>query len=84
MATYNNHFISFAIALILLPTICMATEYTVGDKKGWTINFDYQAWAKGKEFRVGDTLGMYTTDRFNFSLCACKLFSVRLEERFVS
>ncbi|KAA8522310.1 hypothetical protein F0562_012983 [Nyssa sinensis] len=28
----------------------------VGDDKGWTPNFDYQAWAEGKEFVVGDKL----------------------------
>ncbi|KAJ9556087.1 hypothetical protein OSB04_010701 [Centaurea solstitialis] len=31
-------------------------EILVGDDKGWTKNFDYQAWANGKEFYVGDTL----------------------------
>lgn len=29
----------------------------VGDDQGWTTNYDYQAWAKGKEFHVGDKLG---------------------------
>ncbi|KAJ0982583.1 hypothetical protein J5N97_010838 [Dioscorea zingiberensis] len=33
-----------------------ATEHIVGDDNGWTLNFDYQAWAQGKEFRVGDKL----------------------------
>ncbi|GMN66817.1 hypothetical protein TIFTF001_035908 [Ficus carica] len=51
-----NHFISLAIAVILLPSIAFATEYVVGDDKGWTTNFDYQAWAKNKVFYVGDTL----------------------------
>ncbi|KAE8008184.1 hypothetical protein FH972_004721 [Carpinus fangiana] len=44
-----------AILAILVPSI-LATEFLVGDDKGWTINFDYQAWAKGKEFHVGDKL----------------------------
>ncbi|KAM0069860.1 putative Phytocyanin domain, cupredoxin [Helianthus debilis subsp. tardiflorus] len=30
--------------------------FVVGDDYGWTLNFDYQAWAKGKEFAVGDKL----------------------------
>ncbi|KAE8008185.1 hypothetical protein FH972_004722 [Carpinus fangiana] len=42
-----------AILAILVPSI-LATEFVVGDHKGWTINFDYQAWAEGKEFHVGD------------------------------
>ncbi|XP_055808298.1 blue copper protein-like [Solanum dulcamara] len=39
-----------------LPEITKATEYWVGGEKGWTIDADYQAWAKGKTFEVGDTL----------------------------
>ncbi|KAJ9556089.1 hypothetical protein OSB04_010703 [Centaurea solstitialis] len=31
-------------------------EILVGDDKGWTMNFDYQAWANGKKLYVGDTL----------------------------
>ncbi|KAK8599072.1 hypothetical protein V6N13_077012 [Hibiscus sabdariffa] len=34
----------------------LATEFTVGDEKGWHLDFDYQGWATGKEFRVGDKL----------------------------
>nr|XP_016437580.1 PREDICTED: blue copper protein-like [Nicotiana tabacum] len=39
-----------------LPAITMATEYWVGGDKGWTLDVDYQAWAKDKTFKVGDTL----------------------------
>ncbi|XAR55013.1 hypothetical protein NMG60_11030380 [Bertholletia excelsa] len=42
-------------AAIALPP-CLATEFVVGDNKGWALNFDYQAWTQGKEFRVGDKL----------------------------
>ena len=49
-------FITLAIIAIFIPSIS-AVEYVVGDDKGWTINFDYQAWAQGKEFHVGDKLG---------------------------
>ncbi|XP_059296123.1 blue copper protein-like [Lycium ferocissimum] len=31
-------------------------KYWVGGDKGWTIDVDYQAWAKDKTFKVGDTL----------------------------
>ncbi|KAK2638323.1 hypothetical protein Ddye_026118 [Dipteronia dyeriana] len=55
MASYR--FITLAIvAIIVLPTVVMATEHIVGDDKGWTVNFNYQDWAKDKVFRVGDTL----------------------------
>ena len=35
----------------------MATEFSIGDDQGWTINFNYEAWAKEKVFHVGDKLG---------------------------
>lgn len=50
-------FIVLAILAIVSPTIS-ATDYIVGDDKGWTINVDYQAWAQGKLFYVGDNLGI--------------------------
>jgi hypothetical protein len=53
-----QYFFILAIAAILVPSVS-ATEFVVGDDKGWNINFDYQAWAQGKEFHVGDTLGIY-------------------------
>ncbi|XP_010645994.2 blue copper protein 1a-like [Vitis vinifera] len=47
-------------------TVAMATEFTVGDDQGWTINFDYEAWAKDKVFHVGDKLVFkYTAGRHN-------------------
>lgn len=48
--------IAVAIMAIFVPSIS-AVEFVVGDETGWTINFDYQAWAQGKEFYVGDKLG---------------------------
>ncbi|KAA8518386.1 hypothetical protein F0562_015731 [Nyssa sinensis] len=46
----------FIIFAIVCPAIVSAKEFIVGDDIGWTTNFDYQAWAQGKEFRVGDKL----------------------------
>uniref|UniRef100_A0A7N0TCU1 Phytocyanin domain-containing protein n=1 Tax=Kalanchoe fedtschenkoi TaxID=63787 RepID=A0A7N0TCU1_KALFE len=51
----NLFLVIFAIAAIFFPT-SFATEFIVGDESGWTINYDYQAWAAGKKFHVGDTL----------------------------
>ncbi|KAH7514058.1 hypothetical protein FEM48_Zijuj11G0048200 [Ziziphus jujuba var. spinosa] len=50
-----NMLITIAIIGVLAPS-ALAKEFVVGDEKGWTINFDYQAWAEGKDFRVGDRL----------------------------
>ncbi|KAI3792516.1 hypothetical protein L2E82_06398 [Cichorium intybus] len=31
-------------------------HHVVGDDKGWTLDVDYQAWANGKKFTIGDKL----------------------------
>ncbi|KAL5720618.1 hypothetical protein ACHQM5_013269 [Ranunculus cassubicifolius] len=56
MASSNQFLITFTIVAIVLPTVALATEYTVGDDSGWTVGFNYSTWAKDKEFKVGDTL----------------------------
>ncbi|KGN49700.2 stellacyanin [Cucumis sativus] len=54
-----------AIVAILLPCV-LGKEYVVGDEHGWSINFDYQAWAQGKLFFVGDSLIFnYQQERHN-------------------
>ncbi|KVH90115.1 blue copper protein-like [Cynara cardunculus var. scolymus] len=56
MAT-NKWSIIFLIAIVAaLATSVSAKVFIVGDHKGWTLNFDYQAWANGKKFVVGDKL----------------------------
>ncbi|KAI4985393.1 hypothetical protein ZWY2020_018023 [Hordeum vulgare] len=45
-----------AAALAFLPGLAVGTEHMVGDDKGWTLNFNYTAWADTKQFVVGDTL----------------------------
>lgn len=58
MTTFSHVVVLVAISVaMLLPMTTVATEYVVGDDSGWTTNFDYQNWAKDKQFYVGDTLG---------------------------
>ncbi|KAE8684730.1 annexin D3 [Hibiscus syriacus] len=52
----SNKLFMLAIVVVFLPAMAVGTEYIVGDDKGWTINFDYQAWAKDKVFHLGDKL----------------------------
>lgn len=62
-------FAILAALLAALPAFARATEHVVGDYSGWTTNFNYSAWAEGREFRVGDTLGiakLYLFLRFLF------------------
>ncbi|WKA02184.1 hypothetical protein VitviT2T_020402 [Vitis vinifera] len=62
----SKQFTALAIFAIVLPAMAMAIEFTVGDDQGWTINFDYEAWAKDKVFHVGDKLVFkYTAGRHN-------------------
>ncbi|CAL4927768.1 unnamed protein product [Urochloa decumbens] len=48
--------VATAIAVVLLPALASATDHVVGDAHGWTLGFDYAAWAESKQFTVGDTL----------------------------
>ena len=64
----SKHLAALAIFTILLPALAMATEFTVGDDQGWTINFAYEAWAKDKVFHVGDKLGNVAQTITFFSL----------------
>ncbi|GJX16300.1 blue copper protein-like protein [Tanacetum coccineum] len=59
MATLDHIVVVLAVlAIMLLPTTTEATDYVVGDGSGWTLDFDYQAWANSKTFKVGDNLVM--------------------------
>lgn len=60
MASSNHFLITLAIISVVLPTVAFATEFKVGDGSGWTVGFDYAAWAEDKEFYVGDKLGKTT------------------------
>ena len=51
-------FVVFAIAAAaIFSNGAMAMEYVVGDDQGWRPGFNYTAWAEGKQFLVGDSLG---------------------------
>ncbi|CAM8876894.1 unnamed protein product [Rhodiola kirilowii] len=55
MAFRKMILVMFVFVAIVVPT-SFATEFIVGDETGWTINFDYQAWAAEKKFYVSDNL----------------------------
>ncbi|KAL3535971.1 hypothetical protein ACH5RR_004432 [Cinchona calisaya] len=57
MASGNFILVVAAILAVFLPAATMAaTEHWVGGKSGWTINYDYPAWANERVFYVGDSL----------------------------
>ncbi|KVH95440.1 mavicyanin-like [Cynara cardunculus var. scolymus] len=49
-------YVIFIATLVAFAASVSATEYIVGDESGWTLDFDYQTWAQGKRFFVGDKL----------------------------
>ncbi|XP_055824822.1 blue copper protein-like [Solanum dulcamara] len=52
----------FLILSVEMPS-CLAKEYVVGDKRGWSPGVDYHPWAYGKSFRVGDVLHFFYTPK---------------------
>ncbi|XP_022719657.1 basic blue protein-like [Durio zibethinus] len=55
MAVHRS-LVVFAIVAVIAPAISFAMEFIVGDNDGWKEGVNYQDWAKGKQFIVGDTL----------------------------
>ncbi|EER97285.1 hypothetical protein SORBI_3002G316400 [Sorghum bicolor] len=51
--------------LVFLPALASATDHVVGDSQGWTLGFDYAAWAESKHFTVGDTLAFKYASSFH-------------------
>lgn len=64
--------ITIDILAVVAPSP-LTKEFVVGDDKGWTVNFDYQPWAAGKDFRVGDKLSKYGLQLFFFFFVLCKI-----------
>ncbi|KAK3010445.1 hypothetical protein RJ639_010654 [Escallonia herrerae] len=58
MASY----VRVVLAITLLAAVAsstLATDFVVGDEQGWNVGLDYQAWAQGTEFHVGDRLDLW-------------------------
>lgn len=52
-----NALLLVALLVVGCAALASATTYTVGDSQGWTTAGDYNSWASGKSFVVGDKLG---------------------------
>ncbi|PRQ57411.1 putative Blue (type 1) copper binding protein [Rosa chinensis] len=48
--------IAFLILMVAAPAAVYGAEHTVGDTQGWNQGVNYDTWASGKTFTVGDTL----------------------------
>ncbi|XP_042419585.1 blue copper protein 1b-like [Zingiber officinale] len=55
MASWLTLAMLLSMAAYALPS-ATATNFVVGDDAGWKPDFNYTAWARTKEFRVGDKL----------------------------
>jgi len=48
--------VSFLVLLLAFPTV-FGADHEVGDTGGWALGVNYNTWASGKTFRIGDNLG---------------------------
>ncbi|KAL3738057.1 hypothetical protein ACJRO7_019566 [Eucalyptus globulus] len=60
-------FVTLALVAAFVPASVMGTDFMVGDDKGWTLDFDFQTWAEGKQFYVGDNLEANASSLLQFS-----------------
>lgn len=59
--------LAFLLVIVVVAAApATATDYIVGDDAGWKLNFNYTAWAQGKEFYVGDRISMLLIYLFFF------------------
>ncbi|KAK2996403.1 hypothetical protein RJ639_025242 [Escallonia herrerae] len=86
MASYVRVVLAIAL-LAAAASSTLATDFVVGDEQGWNVGLDYQAWAQGKEFHVGDRLvfrypkgahNVHQVDEAAFLQCAPPTTSVPL------
>lgn len=47
-----------ALFILIATPAVYAAQHTVGGSSGWNPGVDYNTWASGETFNVGDTLGM--------------------------
>ncbi|KAG5009620.1 hypothetical protein AAZX31_07G109000 [Glycine max] len=47
--------VSFLVLLLAFPTV-FGADHEVGDTGGWALGVNYNTWASGKTFRIGDNL----------------------------
>ena len=75
----SSHIMMIIAIVSAISGPAMATEFMVGDKSGWTTNFDYQAWTQGKEFHVGDKLGtlIFLIHQVKFSIYITVIFTIQ-------
>ncbi|XLT41438.1 hypothetical protein HN873_072730 [Arachis hypogaea] len=50
MASSSARLALIAVSMVLLWSVCIATDYVVGDDKGWSPYFNYTQWAHDKDF----------------------------------
>lgn len=67
----KSFLVSMAIVFAVVAAPVMAKDFMVGDDSGWKLNFDYKAWAEGKEFHVGDRLSTLHTYIYIYNLAIC-------------
>lgn len=63
------------LCLLVVALQCEATTYVVGDKSGWAGNIG--GWAKGKDFKADDVLGILSTSYHYFTYANVAIYLVQ-------
>ncbi|KAH7847912.1 hypothetical protein Vadar_031545 [Vaccinium darrowii] len=50
-----NILVALAVVAVAFPST-LATDWYIGDSRGWSLNVNYTEWASGKTFYIGDQL----------------------------
>jgi hypothetical protein len=58
MATMENTMFLVLVFVGLITKEALAAQHIVGGSQGWDESTDFDTWASGQTFKVGDQLGM--------------------------
>lgn len=58
MATMENTMFLVLVFVALITKEALAAQHAVGGSQGWDESTDFDTWASGQTFKVGDQLGM--------------------------
>lgn len=56
------------VTAVMIQKNAMAAQHVVGGSQGWDESTDFNAWASGQTFKVGDTLGLLFISLLSFRL----------------
>lgn len=58
MEVLRKYLLILVTVTVMIQKNVMAAQHAVGGSQGWDESTDFNAWASGQTFKVGDTLGL--------------------------